>query len=92
MRSIQTVGQGYNGSGSKLTSVAGAEVLTNLHDETGYYNFNLQVFSDCHISVNGSSYIFIGANTSFETSSRDAAITSLKIQESGVQFIWVGAY
>ncbi len=92
MRSIQTIGQGFSGSGSKLTSVADEEVLLNLEDEEGYYNFTLQVFNDCHISVNGSPYIFLNANTTFETDSKDAPIKSLKFQENDIQFIWLGAY
>ena len=92
MRSVQSIGRGYSGSGSKLTSAAGLEVLTNLEDGSGYYNFSLQVFNDCHISVNGSQYIFLAANTTFETDSKDAPVKSFKIQESDVQFVWVGAY
>ena len=92
MRSVQSLGRGYSGSGSKLTSVAGLEALTNLEDESGYYNFSLQVYNDCHISVNGSQNIFLSANNTFETDSKDAPVKSLKIQENDVQFIWVGAY
>lgn len=92
MRSIQSIGSGYSGSENKQTSVAGAEVLTNLEDSSGYYNFSLQVYGDCHISVNGLPYIFLPANTTFETDSKDAPVTSLKIQENDVQFIWIGAY
>jgi len=92
MRSIQTIGKGFSGSGSKLTSATGLEVLTNLEDSSGYYNFSLQVFDDCHISVNGSSYIFLNANTTFETDSKDVPIKSLKFEENDIQFIWLGAY
>ena len=92
MRSVQSIGRGFSGAGNKLTSVANTEVLTNLEDSSGYYNFSLQVFGDCHISVNGSASIFLNANTTFETDSKDVPIKSLKIIENDVQFIWVGAY
>jgi hypothetical protein len=92
MRSVQTIGRGFSGSTNKSISIANAEVLTTLEDTNGYYNFTLQVFNDCHISVNGSQYIFLGANTTFETDSNDTPIKSLKIQENGVEYIWVGAY
>lgn len=92
MRYIQTIGQGFSGSEEKQTSVEDEEVLTDLVNEDGYYNFSLQVFNDCHISVNGSPYIYLNANTTFETDSKDVPIKSLKIQENDIQFIWLGAY
>lgn len=92
MRSVQTIGSGYSGSQDKQTSVANAEVLTNLEDISGYYNFSLQVLNDCHISINGSPDIFLNANTTFETDSKDMPVQSLKIRENNVEFIWIGAY
>ena len=92
MRSVQTIGSGYSGSHDKQTSVANAEVLTNLEDSSGYYNFSLQVGGDCHISINNSPDIFLNANTTFETDSKDMPIRSLKIRENDVEFIWIGAY
>jgi hypothetical protein len=92
MRTIQTIGRGFSGSGNKLTSVANAEVFTNLEDTNGYYSFSLQVFTDCHISVNGAAFFFLTANTTFETDSNDVPVKSLKFQENNVQFLWIGAY
>jgi hypothetical protein len=85
-------GRRFSGSGNNLTSVANSEVFTNLENANGYYSFSLQVFTDCHISVNGVAFIFLSSNTTFETDLNDVPVKSLKFKENNVQCLWISAY
>lgn len=76
------MGTNIEGSPDLQTSVADAEILTS---GNRYYNFSLLNYSDCHISINGSSYIFIKANQGIQID----VINSCKIQESSINFNWI---
>lgn len=73
-----------DGSASLLTSTANAEILGN---GNVYGNFIFQPDQICHAYINGSVnpiYIRAGQVVSLDS------ISSLKIQEVGITFTWIG--
>ena len=85
---------GIFGSSDVQASVANAEILPSPPAEWNFpypfYKFKFYNLADCHIIINGGQPIFIPAYTNFFTEDGDKIITSFKIQESGVNFTWVG--
>lgn len=75
------MGAVVEGSADLQVSTAAAEILSN-----SYVNFELYNDDACHISINGGSYIYIRANQGIAVD----VITSLKIEENGITFNWVG--
>lgn len=76
-------GQNWYGSDDLETSVAETEIIP-----TGIrlVNFKMLNDTDCHVSINGSDYIFIRANQGIVID----IISSLKIEEDGIAFNWIG--
>jgi hypothetical protein len=79
--SVNYLGTVVCGSADLQTSTAGAEIL-----DSKYINFDLYNDADCHIKVNGGSYIFIRALQGISVE----VANSIKIQESGKKFNWIG--
>jgi hypothetical protein len=79
--SVNYLGTVVCGSADLQTSTAGTEIL-----DSKYINFELYNDSDCHVKVNGGSYIFIRA---LQGISVDVA-NSIKIQEDNKTFNWIG--
>ena len=69
------------GSAALQTSTADEEILSN-----NYFNFQMINDQDCHVSINGSEYIFIRANQGITVDT----IHSLKIEEDDITFNWIG--
>lgn len=71
------------GSANLQTSTAETEILDKM-----YYDFEFVNDQPCHVSVNSSAYIYLRAGQGLELDT----IFSLKIQESGITFNWIGEY
>ena len=83
------IGSRYEGSPEIETSVAGEEILP---ENKAYYKFGLMVDEDCTVSINGSNPIFLRAGLGFTMNEIDGRISSVKIQEDGIPFNWIGGY
>lgn len=90
------IGNGFLGSSTITTSEANEEIIPSPPVEwsKGYsvYKLNFNNANDCTVSINGGDPILLVANERFKTDSEDAVITSFVIQESGVNYSWVGFY
>jgi len=80
------VGAGYIGSPNPQTSVANEEIIPS---GKTVYKFVFHCESQCHISINGGTPIFINSG-SFGMGIEDLWLTSFKIIESGVVFTYFG--
>jgi hypothetical protein len=93
---IMQIGRGFKGSPTKLTSVAGQEILpTKPAGWTVPYNFYTLSFipdQDCTIIINNGDEMFWAAGIPLTTEEQDQPITSFKIKESGITFWWTGGY
>jgi hypothetical protein len=80
---INYKGTNIQGSADLQTSVAEEEIIP-----TGikYVNFEMLNDSACHVSINGSEYIYIRANQGIAID----FISSLKIEENSISFNWIG--
>jgi hypothetical protein len=84
----------YLGSQDVQTSVSGVECLPQKPiDWTLPYYFKKISFvnlADCHISINGGNYIYLKGNDGVSTELGDSPIYSIKIQENGIQYYYLG--
>lgn len=65
-------------------SVAGAEIIPEGSGRV--INFQLLNDDDCHININNSGYKFIRAGQGVAI----PVVKSVKIQEAGIEFNWIG--
>jgi hypothetical protein len=91
------IGNGYLGTDSVKTSVAGQELLpskpVDWTESYKLYKFSFINYDlDCSVLINNETTIFLKANQGFEMSEEDEAITSFKILTNGVSYTWIGAY
>jgi hypothetical protein len=76
-------GTNIQGSADLQTSTAATEILP-----TGVKFVNFEMYNDaiCHVSINGSDYIYLRANQGIQID----LINSFKIEEDGITFNWIG--
>lgn len=91
------IGQGYIGSDSLKTSVAGAEIIPNVPSNwTGKYNLYKFSFDNaeqpCSVKINGGNQIYLKAGQGFEIQKEDAPIWSFVIVEAGIKYNFIGAF
>lgn len=56
------------------------------------YKFSFINSQDCTVIINDETEIFLLAEQGFNVERGDKKITSFKIKESGIKYVWVGAY
>lgn len=92
-----SLGTGYIGSPEVQTSVANEEIIPLTPENWTRERYKIVRFSfrasqDCSIKVNEGNIIFIEAGKEFSIDEDIPAITSFKIQESGIEFTWAGVF
>ena len=78
-------GSSIIGSEDLQVSVAGQEILPK-----SVVNFELLNNQNCHISINNNSYVYLRGNQGVQTTMDDFIVYSVKIQEDGIVFNWIG--
>jgi hypothetical protein len=81
------MGSKLTGSSGIQTSVAGQEIIPSGKQ---LIKFALLNQGDCNISINGGDNVFFLAYQGVNLEPEDFIIYSVKIQQSGVEFNWVG--
>lgn len=77
------------------SSVAGENIIYDTPENWSYgkyifYRFQILVYEDCHISVNGGDYFFMKKNRGFSTNEGDFPINDVRIKEDGITYEWIG--
>jgi hypothetical protein len=80
---------GRLGSEEVLTSVAEREILPEGYS---FLTFSLLNDQNCHISINGLTYVYYRANQGININAGLFIVNSVKILENGITFNWAGDY
>lgn len=84
------VGLGYDGTENPVISVGSENIVS---EGKKMYKLSLANMADMHVEINDNGkWLYIPANMGLDIDHRDAPIHSLKIQEDGIQYYWIGAY
>lgn len=88
------LGSGYIGSPSIQTSTANQEIIQqhNIAPHGSVYKFTFKPYNNCTIIINDLQPMFLEEGQAWSIEKEDAPITSFVIVESGVSYIYWGAY
>lgn len=91
------MGNGYLGTTKlEISTTANHEVIPNSPESwtIGYSLYKLSFWNqqECTVIINDSTEIFLMAEQGFNVEKGDLPITSFKVKQQGINYLFVGAY